>query len=98
LGRGVLVQALQFPLQDPQNQRLTAVVTAVRRVGSGLAKEEWWMRRNAMLDSVRKHVAVPDVPVKVLLSVGSLVSFGWLLSHDLVHPIVIYALQLFLSF
>jgi hypothetical protein len=56
------------------------------------------MRRNAMLDSVRKHVAVPDVPVKVLLSVGSLASFGWLLSHDLVHPIVIYALQLFLSF
>ena len=48
--------------------------------------------------SVRKHVAVPDVPVKVLLSVGSLASFGWLLSHDLVHPIVIYALQLFLSF
>jgi hypothetical protein len=56
------------------------------------------MRRNAMLDSVRKYVAIPDVPVKVLLSVGSLVSFGWLLSHDLVHPIVIYALQLFLSF
>ena len=57
------------------------------------------MRRNAMLDSVRKHAAaVPDVPIKVLLSVGSLASFGWLLSHDLVHPIVIYALQLFLSF
>jgi hypothetical protein len=73
-------------------------VTVVRRLGSGLAKREWRMRRNAMLDSVRKHVAVPDVPVKVLLSVGSLASFGWLLSHDLVHPIVIYALQLFLSF
>lgn len=56
------------------------------------------MRRNVMLDSVRKHVAVPYVPVKVLLSVGSLASFGWLLSHDLVHPIVIYALQLYLSF
>lgn len=56
------------------------------------------MRRNAMLDSVRKHVAVPYVPVKVLLSVGSLASFGWLLSHDLVHPIVIYALQVYLSF
>jgi len=56
-----------------------------------------------MLDSVRKHVAVSYVPVKsgsvkVLLSVGSLASFGWLLSHDLVHPIVIYALQLYLSF
>jgi hypothetical protein len=65
--------------------------------GSGLAIGEGRMRRNVMLDSVRKHVAVPYVPVKVLLSVGSLASFGWLLSHDLVHPIVIYALQLYLS-
>jgi hypothetical protein len=56
------------------------------------------MRRNDMLDSIRRHVAVPYVPVKVLLSVGSLASFGWLLSHDLVHPIVIYALQIYLSF
>jgi hypothetical protein len=55
------------------------------------------MRRNVMLDSVRKHVAVPEIPVKALLSVGSLASFGWLLSHDLIHPIVIYALQLYLS-
>jgi hypothetical protein len=65
--------------------------------GSGLAIGERRMRRNVMLDSVRKHVAVPQVPVKVMLSVGSLASFGWLLSHDLVHPIVIYALQLYLS-
>jgi hypothetical protein len=56
------------------------------------------MRRNVMLDSVRKHVAVPHVPGKVLLSVGTLASFGWLLSHDLIHPIVIYALQLYLAF
>ena len=55
------------------------------------------MRRNVMLVSVRKHVAVPEIPVKALLSVGSLASFGWLLSHDLIHPIVIYALQLYLS-
>jgi hypothetical protein len=65
--------------------------------GNRLAIGEGRMRRNVMLDSVRKHVAVPYVPVKVLLSVGSLASFGWLLSHDLVHPIVIYALQLYLS-
>jgi hypothetical protein len=65
--------------------------------GSALAIRGRWMRRNVMLDSVRKHVAVPEIPVKVLLSVGSLASFGWLLSHDLVHPIVIYALQLYLS-
>jgi hypothetical protein len=69
-----------------------------RRAGNGLAVGEARMRRNVMLDSIRKQVAVPYVPVKVLLSVGSLASFGWLLSHDLVHPIVIYALQLYLSF
>ena len=51
-----------------------------------------------MLDSVRKHVVIPYVPAKVLLSVGSLASFGWLLSQDLIHPIVVYALQLYLSF
>jgi hypothetical protein len=48
---------------------------------------------------VRKSIAaVPQVPVKVLLSVATLTSFGWLLAHGLVHPIVIYALQLYLSF
>ncbi|HET9228891.1 MAG TPA: hypothetical protein VFR31_19590 [Thermoanaerobaculia bacterium] len=51
-----------------------------------------------MLDSVHKQVAVPYVPGKVLLSVATMGSFGWLLAHDLVHPVVIYALQLFLSF
>jgi hypothetical protein len=56
------------------------------------------MRRIAMLDSVRKHVAVPYIPGKVLLSAATLASFGWLLAHDQVHPLVIYALQLFLSF
>jgi hypothetical protein len=73
-------------------------VTPAWRAGNGLAIGKARMRRNVMLDSVRKQVAVPYVPVKVLLSVGSLASFGWLLSHDLVHPIVIYALQLYLSF
>ena len=51
-----------------------------------------------MLDSVRKHVAVPSVPGRVLLSAATIGSFGWLLAHDLVHPVMIYALQLFLSF
>jgi hypothetical protein len=74
------------------------LVTLPWQAGNGLAIGEGRMRRNVMLDSIRKQVAVPYVPVKVLLSVGSLASFGWLLSHDLVHPIVIYALQLYLSF
>jgi hypothetical protein len=56
------------------------------------------MRRNVMIDLARKHAAVPQIPVRVLLSLGTLVSFGWLLANDQVHPLVIYALQLYLSF
>jgi hypothetical protein len=51
-----------------------------------------------MIDLVRKHVAVPHVPVKALLSLGTLASFGWLLAQDRIHPLVMYALQLYLSF
>jgi hypothetical protein len=56
------------------------------------------MRRNLMVESARKRIAIPQVPVKVLLSAGTLLSFAWLLSHDLIHPLVIYALQLYLAF
>jgi hypothetical protein len=96
--RGILEQDSESIRQVTETEGFTAKLAAPWRVGNGLAIGERRMRRNAMLDSARKLVAVPYVPVKVLLSVGSLVSFGWLLSHDLVHPIVIYALQLFLSF
>jgi hypothetical protein len=51
-----------------------------------------------MLQSIRKHAAVPHVPVKLALSAGALASFGVLLAHDQIHPIVLYALQLYLSF
>jgi hypothetical protein len=46
----------------------------------------------------RSIAAVPQVPVKVLLSAATLTSFGWLLAHGLVHPVVVFALQLYLSF
>jgi len=55
-------------------------------------------RRLAMLESVRKSVAIPQIPSKVLFSVGALGSFVWLVTQDLIHPIVIYALQLYLTF
>jgi hypothetical protein len=51
-----------------------------------------------MLDSIRKVAAIPQVPVRLLLSAATLTSFGVLLAQDAVHPIVIYALQLYLSF
>lgn len=53
-----------------------------------------------MLESARKHVAVavPRLPVKALLSVTTLASFTWLLAQDLIHPLVVYLLQLYLAF
>jgi hypothetical protein len=51
-----------------------------------------------MLESVRRLVAMPQVSPRVLIGLGTLGSFLWLLAHDLVHPIVIYALELYLTF
>ena len=52
-----------------------------------------------MLDSIRKAaVFVPDVPVRFLVPVGTLASFSWLLFQGKVHPLVIYCLELYLSF
>ena len=52
-----------------------------------------------MLESTRNQIeALPRVPAQLLLSVGTLVSFGWLLAQNKIHPIVIYLLQLYLTF
>lgn len=52
-----------------------------------------------MLESVRRReVAVPRVPTQVLLSAGTLASFVWLLLQDKIHPIVVYLLQIYLTF
>jgi hypothetical protein len=51
-----------------------------------------------MLESIRAAVAVPRLPAQALLSVGTVVSFGWLLANDLIHPVVIYLFELYLSF
>lgn len=51
-----------------------------------------------MLESVRKSVAAPQIPAKVVFSAGTLGSFLWLLTQDLIHPIVIYLLQIYLVF
>lgn len=51
-----------------------------------------------MLESVRKSLEVPRVPVKAIWSVTTLGSFLWLLAQDMVHPMVVYLLQLYLTF
>jgi hypothetical protein len=51
-----------------------------------------------MLDSARKSLAVPQVPVQALLTAGTVGSFLWLLAHDAIQPLLLYALQLYLTF
>lgn len=53
-----------------------------------------------MLNSLRASfaVAAPHLPVRALVSAGTLGAFGWLLSQDLIHPLVIYIFELYLSF
>lgn len=51
-----------------------------------------------MLESARRIAATPQVPSRVLIGLGTLTSFLWLLANDLIHPIVIYALELYLTF
>ena len=51
-----------------------------------------------MLQALRDHVAIPQVPVRLLLSLGTLTSFAWLLVQDLIDPLAVLALQLYLSF
>ncbi len=56
-----------------------------------------------MLESARnRDVAISKVPaqlpVQVLLSAGTLSSFAWLLLQNKIHPIVVYLLQIYLTF
>jgi hypothetical protein len=51
-----------------------------------------------MLESIRASVAIPRLPSRALLSAGTVASFGWLLAHDLIHPVAIYLFELYLSF
>ncbi len=51
-----------------------------------------------MLQAIRKAISVPQVPVEALATAVSVLAFGWLLANDLIQPIVIYLLQLYLAF
>ena len=52
-----------------------------------------------MLGSARNRVIVlPRISAQMLLSAGTLASFGWLLLQNKIHPMVIYLLQIYLTF
>lgn len=51
-----------------------------------------------MLEFAGKSVTVSHLPMKAIWSLATVGSFVWLLSRDLIHPLVIYLLQLYLKF
>ncbi len=52
-----------------------------------------------MLESTRnRDVAISTVPAQVVFSAGTLLSFAWLLLQNKIHPIVVYLLQVYLTF
>lgn len=42
--------------------------------------------------------ALPLFWIETLAAVGTVSTFGWLLAHDLVQPIAVYFLEIFLAF
>ena len=54
-----------------------------------------------MLDSAPSRLdeaTLPRVPVRALLSAGTISSFGWLLLQNKIHPVLVYLLQVYLTF
>ncbi len=52
-----------------------------------------------MLELTRKAaVVLPRFSIEALAAVGTASTLGWLLAHDLVQPIAVYLLEIFLTF
>lgn len=52
-----------------------------------------------MVDSIRSIVeATRVVPARWAVAAATVAAFGWLLANDAIHPVMVYGLQLYLSF
>ncbi len=51
-----------------------------------------------MLESIRRVASIPRVPTQAILTAGTLAGFGWLLANDQIHAMLVYLLQLYLTF
>ena len=51
-----------------------------------------------MIESIRKAIAFPQVPVQVVVTGLTVSAFAWLLAQGTIPPLAIYLLQLYLSF
>ena len=51
-----------------------------------------------MLEAIRKARVLPTVPAQTVAAAATFLAFGWLLFNDLIQPLAVFLLQLFLSF
>ena len=51
-----------------------------------------------MLEAIRKAAAPPRVSSQALIAAITFTAFGWLLVNDLIRPLAILLLQLYLAF
>lgn len=52
-----------------------------------------------MVESIRSVLEISrELPLRWASASAAAVAFGWLLAHDAIHPVVVYGLQLYLSF
>ncbi len=51
-----------------------------------------------MLETLRRTAVVPRLRVDIVLAAATTFCFGWLLLRDLLHPVAVYLLQLYLAF
>jgi hypothetical protein len=54
--------------------------------------------RSPMLQSIRRALPIPQVPVHAVVCGTSVLAFGWLLANDSIKPIAVYLLQIYLAF
>ncbi len=51
-----------------------------------------------MLEAIRKAVVLPGVSPQIVVMAATFLAFGWLLINDLIRPLAILLLQLYLAF
>ena len=51
-----------------------------------------------MLEAIRKAAELPRVSPQLVVAAVTLTAFGWLLVNDLIRPLAVLLLQLYLAF
>ena len=51
-----------------------------------------------MLQSIRRAIPLPQIPIHAIVCGSSMLAFGWLLASDSIKPIAVYLLQIYLAF